>query len=138
MIKLGDVVEVVKQKQKSKKWKKYYGFDLIGKKGKVVAFLGTQKEPHQGVKVRFPCIWINSGNSKKPVYGFEWAFYSDEIKRVNEKIEFRQPPKKTALRGKALERRKKIVRELREKGESIENLAKRFNVSKRTIWYWLK
>jgi len=88
--------------------------------------------------VRFPCIWINSGNGKKPVYDFEWAFYSDEVKKIDEEVEFKQPSKKTALRGKALERRKKIVQELRQKGESIESLAKRFNTSKRTIWRWLR
>jgi len=134
MLTLNDTVQITKLLPKSKRWKKYYGFDLIGKKGKVIELelLGT----YQRVKVKFPCIRINSEEGKKPVYGFEWSFYKDEVKKIDEEIKFR--PKKTALRGKALERRKKIVRELRQKGESIENLAKRFDVSKRTIWYWLK
>jgi len=132
----GDTIQVIAEKRKSKKWEKYYGFDLVGKRGKVLEILGTQKEPYQGVKVRFPRIEVNSENGRKPVYGFEWSFYKDEIKKIDEEIKFK--PQKTALRGKALERRKKIVRELRQKGESIENLAKRFNVTRMTIWRWLK
>jgi len=134
---LGDTIEVVKQRRKSKKWKKYYGFDLIGKRGRVIELEPTniRNKPCQRVKVKFPCIWINSENGKKPVYGFEWSFYGDEVKRIDEEIKFR--PQKTALRGKALERRKKVVQEMRQKGESIENLAKRFNVHRATIWRWL-
>ena len=134
MIKNDDTVEVVKQRRKSKKWSKYYGFNLVGERGKVVEILGTPKEPYQGVKVKFPCVHAG----KKPLYDFEWAFYSDEVKRIDEEVKFKQPSKKTVLRGKALQRRKEIVRELRRKGESIEDLARRFNTSKRTIWRWLR
>jgi len=132
-----DTVQVIKLRGKSKKWKKYYGFDLIGKKGKVIEILGSQNNPYQGVKVKFPCIRIDSENGRKPVYGFEWSFYKDEIEKIDEEIEFRGPTKKI-VKGKALESRKKAVQELRKKGESIENLAKLYNVSKRTIWNWLK
>ncbi|MCD6318764.1 helix-turn-helix domain-containing protein [Candidatus Aerophobetes bacterium] len=138
MIKINDTVEVVKQKRKSKKWKKYYGFNLVGKKGKVIQILGTQKEPYQGVKVRFPCIRINSGERKKPVYGFEWSFYLDEVKKIDDEIEFKQPSKRVTLKGKALESRKRAVQRLRQRGESIKDLAARYNVSKRTIWRWLR
>jgi len=137
MLALNDTVQITKLLPKSRRWKKYYDFDLTGKKGKVIEILGTRREPYQGVRVRFPCISIVSETGKKPAYGFEWAFYNDEVKKIDEEIEFRQPPKKI-VKGKALESREKAVQRLRKQGESIKDLAARYNVSRMTIWRWLK
>lgn len=134
---VGDTVKAISLSSKSEKWIKYYNFDLIGKTGKVIEILGTKVDPHQGVRVKFPFMWIDGTDEKKLVYGFEWSFYNGEVKKINEKIEFKEKKKRHILKGKALKIRKATVRRLRKEGESIENLAKRFDVNRTTIWRWI-
>ena len=135
-----DNVIIQKLGFKSKKSQSYYGVSLEGKKGKIVRILQNSKGEQQGYRVRFAEIEIEAGlwnGHKRTVKNFEFAFYKDEVRRIREDLEVPEPK----IRGKRKmpESDKAAARRLSTReGLKVGELAKKFNVSRRTIYRWLK
>jgi len=125
---------------KSKKWQSYYGVNLEGKKGRIVQVLRNSKGEQQGYQVRFPKTKIETGfqnDHRKTVKNFEFAFYKDEVRRIREDLEAPEP--KIGGKRKMPESDKAATRRLSTReGLKVEELAEKFNVSRRTIYRWLK
>lgn len=135
-----DNVIIQKLGSKSKRWQSYYGVSLEGKKGKIVQVLRNSKGEEQGYRVKFPEIKIEAGlwnSHKETVKNFEFAFYKDEVTKIREDLEVPEP--KIREKRKMPENNKAAVRRLRAReGLKVGELAKRFNVSRRTIYRWLQ
>ena len=117
-------------------YERYYGFNIVGKKGKIVSVLGTDKEPYQGAKVRFPVVHITDADGNRVSRsGFEFPFDKDELEKINETVP--HPKSRTRLKGYALNMRKGAVRRMKERGETIQAIASHFEVNRRTIRRWL-
>jgi len=135
-----DSVLVQELGPESKNWQSYYGVSLEGKKGKIVRILQNSKGEQQGYRVRFPEIKIETGfqnGHRKKVKNFEFAFYKDEVRRIREDLEVPEPK----IRGKRKmpESDKAATRRLSTReGLKVGELAEKFNVSRRTIYRWLK
>ncbi|MBA7628282.1 hypothetical protein ES703_35759 [subsurface metagenome] len=75
--------------------------------------------------------------SKTAKENFEFAFYKDEVRRIREDLEVPEPK----IRGKRKmpESDKAAARRLSTReGLKVGELAEKFNVSRRTIYRWLK
>ena len=135
-----DNVIIQKLGFKSKKSQSYYGVSLEGKKGKVIQVLRNSKGEEQGYRVRFPEVKIEAGlwnSHKKTVKSFEFAFYKDEVRKIRKDLEVPKP--KMRRTRKMLESGRAAIRRSRDRDRlKITELAKRFNVSRRTIYRWLK
>lgn len=70
---IGDEIRIIKLRPESKKALSYYQRDIGRRKGKIVNLLGTERDPSQGVRVKF---------GKR---GFEYAFHPDEIRKIKKK-----------------------------------------------------
>jgi len=90
--------------------------------------------------VKFPEIKIETGfqnGHRKTVKNFEFAFYKDEVRRIREDLEAPEP--KIGGKRKMPESDKAATRRLSTReGLKVEELAEKFNVSRRTIYRWLK
>ena len=135
-----DNVIIQKLGSKSKRWQSYYGVSLEGKKGEIIQVLRNSKGEGQGYRVRFAEIKIEAGlwnSHKETVKNFEFAFYKDEVRKIREDLEVLEG--RIRRTRKLLEGGKAAVRRLRARDRlKITELAKRFNVSRRTIYRWLK
>ena len=135
-----DSVIIQKLGFKSKTWQSYYGVSLEGKKGKIVQVLRNSKGEDQGYRVRFPEMKIEAGlwdSHKETVKNFEFAFYKDEVRKIRDDLEVLEG--RIRRTRKTLEGGKAAVRRLRAReGLKVGELAERFNVSRRTIYRWLK
>jgi len=81
VIDVGDKVIIIGCSQKSKKWTKCLGFDLVGQKGEVIEILNLRGVT-QGIIVKFPFVYMNNGDGKRKVSDFEWSFYNDEVQKI--------------------------------------------------------
>jgi len=135
-----DSVIIQKLGSKSKRCQSYYGVSLEGKKGEIIQVLRNSKGEEQGYRVRFPEMKIEAGlwnSHKKTVKNFEFAFYKDEVRKIRNDLEVPEPK----IRGKRKmpESDKAAARRLSTReGLKVGELAERFNVSRRTIYRWLK
>lgn len=75
---VGDEIRIITLRGETKKALSYSGRKLIHRKAKVIKILGTERDPYQGVRVKFG----KDGFEKK---NFVYAFYPDEIKKVRRK-----------------------------------------------------
>ena len=135
-----DNVIIQKLGSKSKRWQSYYGVSLEGKKGKIIRILQNSKGEQQGYRVKFPEIKIETGfqnGHRKTVKNFEFAFYKDEVRKIREDLEVPEPK----IRGKRkMPKSDKAATRRLSTGEGLKvgELAEKFNVSRRTIYRWLK
>jgi len=130
---------------KTRKRQALWGVDFEGKKGKIVEVLVNSRGEKQGYRIRFPVIKItvNEDGGISLRENFEYPFYNSEVSFLGEEEELVFPiPGDNGER----ERRTKegvkaairAVKRLRKEGLKINELAKRFNVSRQTIHQWLK
>lgn len=122
-----------------------WGVDFEGKKGKIVEVLTNSKGEKQGYRIRFPMIKIavNEEGEMGERANFEYPFYDDEVAFLDEKEELIFPDSDESEQEKRRTQRQVsrdagAVKRLRQEGLKIGELAKRFNVSRRTIHQWLK
>jgi len=134
---VGDPVKIVKITPKKRRYLKFYGYNPVGKKGVVTAILGTKQNPCQGVRIKFPWMWIKGKNGGKKIWGFESPFYIEEVQKISE-VELQEQEGIRYRKGEALKSAVKKVKRLRKEGRSILEIAKIFGVSERTVFRWLK
>jgi len=122
-----------------------WGVNFEGKKGKIVEVLINNKGEKQGYKIRFPMIKIviNEDGGMEERENFEYPFYNSEVAFLDEKEELLFPDSDEIEEEKRRTQRQVTrdagaVKRLKQKGIKIKELAKRFNVSRRTIHQWLK
>ena len=130
---------------KTRKRQASWGVDFEGKKGKIVEVLINSKGEKQGYRIRFPMIKIaaNENGGKGERKNFEYPFYNDEVAFLDEKEELIFPDSDEIEQEKRRTQRQvsrdaTVVKRLKQEGVKINELAKRFNVSRRTIHQWLK
>jgi len=135
-----DSVIVQELGPESKKWQSYYGVNLEGKKGRIVQVLRDNKGEEQGYRVRFTEVKIETGfqnGHRKKVKNFEFAFYKDEVRKIRDDLEVLEGrirrTRKMPESDKAAARRLSTT-----EGLKVGELAEKFNVSRRTIYRWLK
>jgi len=128
-----------------KRHKRLWGVDFEGKKGKIVKVLVNSRGEKQGYRVRFPAIKIVVGEDgeKRPRENFEYPFYNSEVALLGKEEELIFPTpgdngerKRRTLKGLKTDIR--AVKRLKQGGLKINELAKRFEVSRQTIHQWLK
>ncbi|MCK4419186.1 helix-turn-helix domain-containing protein [Candidatus Aerophobetes bacterium] len=127
-----------------KRHKRLWGVDFEGKKGKIVKVLINSRGEKQGYRVRFPEIKIavneNGGISSRE--NFEYPFYNSEVALLEneEELVFPIPGDNGERKRRTRRGRKesiKVVKRLRQEGHKVNELAKRFEVSRQTISQWL-
>lgn len=140
-MKIGSNVIVRNLTSKAKKRRKrLWGTDFEGKKGKIVDVLINSKEEKQGYRIRFPKITIVADNDSgyKEIQNFELPFYNSEVAEIKEEILFPNGNRERKRRTrKGRETDIKTVKRLQREGHKVNELAKRFEVSRRTISRWL-
>lgn len=127
---------------KTRKRQAIWGVDFEGKKGKIVEVLSNSKGEKQGYKIRFPMIKIvaNEDGGIGERENFEYPFYNSEVSPLEgrEKLIFPDETEEEKRRTqRQVSRDAGAVRRLRQEGLKINELADRFNVSRRTIHQWL-
>lgn len=128
-----------------KRQRRLWGVDFEGEKGKIVGVLINSRGKKQGYRIKFPVVKIAvSGNGELwPRENFEYPFYNSEVSLLEEEEEiiFPSPGGNGERKGRTRKGRKeaiKTVKRLRQEGHEINELAKRFQVSRQTISQWLK
>ena len=119
-----------------------WGIDFEGKKGKIVEVLINSKGEKQGYRVRFPMIKIvaNEDGGMGERKNFEYPFYNSEVSPLEGREELIFPDETEEEKRRTqrqVTRDAGAVKRLRQEGVKINELAKRFNVSRRTIHQWL-
>jgi len=129
---------------KTRKRQAIWGVDFEGKKGKIVEVLINSKGEKQGYKIRFPMIKIavNEDGGMGERENFEYPFYNSEVSFLGEKEGLIFPDSDESEQEKRRTQRQVsrdagVVKRLRQEGVKIDELAKRFNVSRQTIHQWL-
>lgn len=125
--------------------KRLWGVDFEGKKGKVVEVLINSRGEEQGYRIRFPVVKIAVSDNEGlwPRENFEYPFYNSEVSLLGkeEELVFPTPGGNGERKGRTRKGKEtdiKTVKRLRQKGHKVNELAKRFEVSRRTICRWLK
>jgi len=133
-MKINDVVKI-KDNWHSEIWEKYWKGNLYEKRGWIVEIIGYNGKI-EGYRVKFPVISIpdENGNGKE-IENFVWAFRPNEIELVDEKIKSRS--KRVYRTGMLLQRRRKAVGEMKQRGMKIKDIAKQIEIPEGTIKRWL-
>lgn len=125
--------------------KRLWGLDFEGKKGKVVDVLINSRGEQQGYRIRFPVVKIAVSDNEGlwPRENFEYPFYNSEVSLLGEEEELVFPisggnGERKGRTRKGRETDIKTVKRLRRKGHKVNELAKRFEVSRQTIHQWLR
>ncbi len=127
----------------TQKFQSYFGVDFRGKRGKIVKILTNNRHEEQGFRVRFPKIKIEIGEDgsgkqrTKTIGNFEFPFYENEVEKIQDEVMFPTYRPKRRIRTQ-LQMDTGAVKRLRKQGLQINELAKRFDVSRQTIHQWLK
>lgn len=122
--------------------KRLWGTDFEGKKDKIVKVLINSRGEKQGYRIKFPEVTIvaDDDGRYKTIRNFECPFYDSEVSLLKEELVF--PTSDNGERkGRTRKGRKiaiKTVKRLRQEGHKVNELAKRFEVSRQTISQWLR